>query len=164
MATFQVPQFIEQRAKIIGPFTIEQFLYIAAAGILSFLAFYLFNFFLWLVVTVFFGGIALAFAFVKINGENLPQILRSAFNYYLRPRTYTWQRTVAETILDVAEVEKLQALRNKMSFQEKLKSIALNVTTGKIFSPKKFRDEQKERFQVVTYLTGEKEVAKKIDY
>lgn len=164
MSTFQVPQFIEQKAKIIGPFSLEQFLYIAAAGALSFFSFYIFNFFFWLLLTLLFAGAAIALAFVKVNGQRMPTVIKSAFSYLWRPRTYTWQRAVSQTVLDISELEKLKEVRNKMGIQEKLKSIALNVSTGKIFSPKKWREEEEDRYQVVTYLTGEKEVAKRVDY
>ena len=164
MSTFQVPQFIEQKSKIIGPLTLPQFLYISTAAGISFLAFYIFNLFFWFIVTAVLAGVATALAFVKINGQGLPKILQSAFSYLWRPRTYTWQRAVAETVLDVSELEKLKEIRNKMSIQEKLKSVALNITTGKIFSPKKLRKEQRNPYRVVTHLTGEREVAKKVDY
>ncbi len=163
MATFQVPQFIEQKPKIIGPLTLEQFFYIGGAGILSFFCFYVFNFFFSLLLTIIFGGAAIALAFVKINGQAMPAIIKSALSFLWQPRTYTWQRAVTEAVLDTSELEKLEETRSKMSFQEKLKSIALDVTTGKIFSPKKRRDER-ERYQTVTRLTGEREVAKRVDY
>jgi hypothetical protein len=164
MATFQVPQFIEQKPKIIGPFTIEQFLYIAGGGALGFLSFYIFNFFLGLIFAIIFVGAAIAMAFVKVNGQRMPTIIKSALSFIWRPRTYTWQRAISQTVLDVSELEKLKEARSKMGVQQKLKSIALNVTTGKVFSPKKWREEEDDRYQVVRYLTGEKEVAKRIDY
>jgi hypothetical protein len=164
MATFQVPQFIEQKPKIVGPFTLEQFFYIAGAGALSFFTFYIFNFFLSFLLTVLLVGAAVALAFVKVNGQRMPTVIKSAFSYVWRPRTYTWQRAITQTVLDISELEKLKEVRSQMGIQQKLKSIALNVTTGKIFSPKKWREEQEDRFQVVTYLTGEKEVAKRVDY
>jgi hypothetical protein len=164
MATFQVPQFIEQKPKIIGPFTIEQFLYVAGAGVLSFFSFYIFNFILSFLLTVVFLGTALALSFVKVNGQRMPSVIMSAFSYMWRPRTYTWQRAVTEAVLDTSELEKLEEMRNKMSVQEKLKSIALSVATGKIFSPNKWRREDEERYQVVKRLTGEREMAKRVDY
>ncbi|MBI4034249.1 MAG: PrgI family protein [Candidatus Brennerbacteria bacterium] len=163
MATFQVPQFIEQKPKIIGPFTLEQFLYIAAAGVLSFFAFYIFNFFFWFLLTILLAGAAIALAFVKVNGQRMPTVIKSAFSYLWRPRTYTWQRAITQTVLDTSELEKLEETRSKMGVQERLKSIALSVSTGKIFSPKKWREE-KDRYQVVTRITGEREVAKRVDY
>ncbi len=130
---------------------------------MSFIAFYIFNFFFWLLLTILLAGIAVVLAFVKINGQSMPTIIKSAFGYLWRPRLYTWQRAISETVFDVSELEKLKETRSKMSIQEKLKSIALNITTGKVFSPKKFRQEQAQ-YQVVTYLTGEKEVAKRVDF
>ncbi|MFH0712821.1 MAG: PrgI family protein [Candidatus Jorgensenbacteria bacterium] len=163
MATFQVPQFIEQKPKIIGPLTLEQFLYVGGASLLSFIFFYIFNFFLSLLLSILVIGAAVALAFVKVNGQKMPDVLKSAISYVWRPRTYTWQRAVMQTTLDTSELEKLEETRGKMSIEQKLKSIALNVTTGKIFSPKKWREEG-ERYQVVTRLTGEKEEAKRVDY
>jgi len=164
MATFQVPQFIEQKARIIGPLTLEQFLYLAVAGALSFIAYYVFNFFFWLMLSAILLVIAGALAFVKVNGQSLPQVLKAGFAYIWKPRTYTWQREISQKIVDVEDLERLEELRGKMSIQQKLKSVALNVATGKIFSPKKLKEEQGEQFEVVTRLTGEKEVAKRVNY
>lgn len=160
---FQTPQFIEQKAKIIGPLTLPQFLYVAAAVGLSFIAFYVFNFFLWFMISVILVGIALSLAFVKVNGQEMPKVILAAINYLWHPRTYTWQRITKETALEISEAEKIQAVRRSMSIQEKLKSVALNITTGKIFSgaqPKKTG----ERYQTVTYVTGERKAAKRVDY
>ncbi len=163
MATFQVPQFIEQKARIIGPLTLEQFMYVAVAGALSFIAYYVFNFFFWLMLSAVLLVIAIALAFVKVNGQGLPHIIKAGLSYIWRPRTYTWQRALGEAA-DLADLEKLEEIRSRMGIQQRLKSIALNVATGKIFSPKKMREEQKDEYQVVTRLTGEKEVAKRINY
>ncbi|MFB6212783.1 MAG: PrgI family mobile element protein, partial [Candidatus Magasanikbacteria bacterium] len=43
MAKFQVPQFIEQKPKIVGPLTLQQFIYLASAAAVSFLSFYMFS-------------------------------------------------------------------------------------------------------------------------
>ncbi len=161
---FQVPQFIEQEAKIVGFLTLKQFLYFAAAGIISFIAFQIFSPFFWFFITLVVGVLAIAAAFVKINGQNLPQILKSALNYFWQPRTFTWQRITPQTTLDVSEVEKIEAMRKNISVQEKLKSVALNIATGKILSAKQRQNQAGERFQVVTYVTGEKKMAKRVDY
>ncbi len=165
MAAFQVPQFIEQKPKIVGFLTLPQFLYLAGAAAVSFAAFYVFNFFLWLIVTVIVAAVAIALAFVRINGQDLLKVAVAALGFLLKPRTFTWQRAVASTMLDVESIEKLRAIREHIGFQEKLKSLALAVTTGKILSALKAApEEQGERYQTVTYLTGEKKVAKRIDY
>jgi len=162
---FQVPQFIEQKPKIVGFLTLPQFLYLAGAAGVSFAAFYIFNFFLWLLVTVVVGAVAIALAFVKINGQEFLKVTIAAFGFFLKPRTFTWQRAAAQAALDTESIEKLEALRRTMGLQERLKSITLAITTGKFLSafthlPK----EEGERHQTVTYLTGEKKVAKRIDY
>lgn len=165
MATFQVPQFIEEKPKIVGPLNLQQFFYVAAAGAISFIAYMLFNFFLWFLITVIVGMLAIAMAFVRINGLPFPVLLQSALIYLWKPRVYTWQRPLPETDLDISHIEKLEAARATMSIQEKLKSIALNITTGKLLSPQEFRKQApKERYQPVTFLTGERRLAKRVDY
>jgi cellulose synthase/poly-beta-1,6-N-acetylglucosamine synthase-like glycosyltransferase len=165
MATFQVPQFIEEKPKIIGFLTLPQFLYLAAAGGLSFAAFYIFNFFLWIIITIILSGIALSLAFLKIGGQPLPKIIQAAFFFIWQPRKYVWQRAMKEAEYDVSAIEKLEKIRRNMNFQEKLKSITLTITTAsKLFSPKAKSEEKKEKYQVVTFATGEKGVAKRVDY
>lgn len=161
---FQVPQFIEQQPKIVGFLTLPQFLYIAAGGGVVFLLFYLLNFFLWFMLSALVAGFTITLAFVKIDGQDLPKILKAALNYLWQPRTYTWQRPLLETSIDTSDLEKLEELRKKMGIQEKLKAVALSVTTGKFFSDLKSAVDQKNRYQVVTYVTGEKRMAKRVDY
>jgi len=164
MATFQVPQFIDTKPKIIGPFTLQKFLYIAAAAGLSFLAFSVFSFFLALTLTIIFGSIGLALALVKINSQPLPKILTAALNYWLKPRFYTWQRTIQEKTLEIPD-EDILKIRKNISFQEKLKDLTEKVATGKLFASEKLKQKQtKERYQIVKKLTGEQEVAKRVDY
>lgn len=164
MATFQVPQFIETKAKIIGPLTLEQFFYLAGAGGLSFLSLTVFNFFLAFILTAIFVATGLAFAFIKVNGQSLPKVFVSAFNYWLRPRLYTWQRIIPEKTLEISE-ENILNLRKNMTLQEKLKDLAQRVTTGKLSIFEKGGVAQaEERYQVVKRLTGEREVAKRVDY
>jgi len=161
MAEFQVPQFIEEKAKIVGPFTLMQFLYLAAAGSISILGFYMLTFFLWLFISVIVVGIALALAFVKINGQDFPEVLVSAVSFIWKPRRYTWQRAMEQTTLDTSDLEKIQALRKNISIQDKIKSLAQSITTGEIL---KHKSGDGTRYQAVTYLTGEKKVAKRVDY
>ncbi len=166
MAQFQVPQFIEQKAKIVGPFTLAQFLYIAGAVSISVAAFYtLDSFFLSFLIALFTGGIAISLAFVQINGQDLPIVIGTALTYWQKPKRYVWQKELPETTLDVSSIEKIEALRKSMGLQEKIKSIALNITAGKMpFSKDRKQPKPKEKYQTVTFLTGEKGVAKRVDY
>jgi hypothetical protein len=164
MSTFQVPQFIETKPKIIGPLTLQQFLYVAAAGGLSFIAFSVFSVFLAFVLTIIFGAIGLALAFVKINGQLLPKIFISALNYWFQPRLYTWQRIIQEKTIETPE-ENILKIRRNISLQEKLKDFAQKITTGKLLTfEKRAKSQTKEHYQIVKRITGEQEMAKRIDY
>lgn len=99
MPQFQVPQFIETESKIVGPLTLKQFLYLAVAGLASFLLFFVLKFLIWIMLTIVLGVIAIAFAFLKFNGRPLPLILKSAFLYYWNPRLYLWQREEGKAVL-----------------------------------------------------------------
>ena len=164
MATFQVPQFIEQEAKIVGFLTLKQFLYLAGAAIISFIAFSIFNFSLGFMVTLVVGGFGIGMAFVKINGQDLPKILTSALNYLWQPRIYTWQRIMSEKTIEFSDFEKIEEMRKNMTLQEKIKSVAQDITTGKFFSVQQRKREGKDQYEIVTYATGERKIAKKVDY
>jgi len=162
---FQVPQFITEQAKIIGFLTLPQFFYLAGAFVIALFAFFKFVFFLALIITIVAGALAIALAFGKINGQPLPKIISAAFKYLVSARTYTWQRAMKETALDVSALEKIEAARRNIKFQEKIKSIALAITTSKLFSPKQMREiNETKKYQVVSFSTGERKFAKRVDY
>ena len=166
MASFQVPQFIEEKSKIVGFLTLPQFLYLAGAGIIAFLSFKIFSFFLFLLVTAVVGSLAIAFAFVKVNGQPFPSVVGAGIGYLWAPRVYTWQRSIEERTIDVSDLERIRAIRNNMSLGDKLKNAILAATTGKLFKPEDgaLRGPNGERYQKVTYLTGETRLAKRVDY
>ncbi|MFA5173164.1 MAG: PrgI family protein [Candidatus Paceibacterota bacterium] len=94
MATFQVPQFIDTEDKIVGPLTLKQFFYFAAAFGISLGLFYLLNFWLWLVIAVFFWASAAGLAFLKISGRSLPLVIVSALEFYWNPRVIMWRHEI----------------------------------------------------------------------
>lgn len=162
---FQVPQFIEQKPKIVGPLTLAQFFYLAGAATVSFIAYNIFSPFLWILVSLIVFSAGIALAFVKINGQEMPKIIGSVFNYFAQSRMYTWQRQEAKTTLELSN-EDLSSLRSHMGIQEKLKSLALKVSVGRILGKGLPAEGQKEKkgYEVVTYLTGEQKLAKRVDY
>lgn len=162
MSTFQVPQFIEEKPKIIGPLTLVQFFYIAGAGAIILITRYVFNLFFWIVFSAAIAAIGAALAFIKINGQTLPGVALSAFRYLWQPRTYTWQRTAAAKKSGALEIEKIEAIRKSAGLGEKIKSLALGVLTRK--TPSIRTGGEREKYQVVTFMSGEKRLAKKVDY
>ncbi len=165
MANFQVPQFIDQTPKIVGPLTLKQFGFLAAAGLVSLIAYNIFNFFLWFMITVIVGVAAIALAFIKINGRDLPNVAYSAFFYLWKPRTYTWQRGQTNMeMIDTSSIDKIEAIRKKMGLEEKIRSVMLLVTASKERSEAMIRGEQARGYEEVRAFTGETEKAKRVDY
>lgn len=158
---YQVPQFIETEDTIIGPLTMRQFLYFAGAGIISFIAYFVFNTFLWVVVTLFVGVIAAILAFGKVSGRPVTAILLSAFSYIWKPKIYIWKRKEEIEAMRAAEAQKRGS---------PLQSLWLKITAGKEIVPKRERAlpqnpaEDKERFQAFQKTTGERDVARRVDY
>lgn len=163
---FQVPQFIETEDKIIGPLTLKQFLYIAAAGGLSFICFFFLKTWLWLIITMILGTAGAALAFIKINGRPLPKVLIAALGYYWKPRLYLWKRADA-----TEESEPRSEDQEKpKSFLDSLKQ---QITTSRDPIPKREKTAKrpilervkgKGRFEMMRKITGEKEKARKVDY
>lgn len=162
---FQVPQFIEEKPKIIGFLTLGQFGYLAVAGLIAFVSFNVFSFFISLLITVVVGPLGIALAFFKVNGQPFPVVLLSALRYTWKPRVYAWQEETPQTTLDTGSLEKIEVLRKAMSIQEKLKTISFNVMTSKLLSHKADSTQGDDgRYQVVRYITGERKLARRIDY
>ena len=116
---FTVPQFIEREAKIIGPLTFKQFLYIGSAGLACFMIYFSFSFDIFLMSCFFLGGIAAAFAFLEIDGIPLQKFIWNFFKYNLSPKIYLWKK---------GGMEKAN-IQEKISIQEN-KSEEINLSIG----------------------------------
>jgi|Deesub1362B_J571_1020462.scaffolds.fasta_scaffold11068_3 hypothetical protein len=92
MAEFQVPQFIERETRVVGPFTSRQCLYLGLGGGILFILFFLVPFPLFLILTFFIGGMALALAVVEIGGQSLPTIIKNFIFYLISPKIYLWKK------------------------------------------------------------------------
>ena len=164
---FQVPQYYEVKERIVGPLTLQQFFYIAAACGLSFLMFFIFQLWLWFLASVILIGTASALALIEINGQSLTKILFSAFFYYWRPRIYFWQReTEKEEIVLPEEKKQIEEIKKELGFQQKIKSLGQQILTSRLPLPREksaIRNIQ-ERYQVFRKSTGEKQMAKRVDY
>ena len=96
MKQFQVPQFLTVEDQVIGPFTVKQALYLGAGvGIIVFFRIF-FETYLFLPLSVFIAAIALSLAFLKVNNQSFPIVLKNAFLYTVRPRLYVWRRELAK--------------------------------------------------------------------
>lgn len=166
---FQVPQFIETEDKIVGPLTLKQFLYVAAAAVVAFLLFFILELWLWIIFAAIFGLIASLFAFVKINGRPLEKIFFNAFEYYWKPRLYLWRRKRIEAKYQIAEAEDEEFVeergRERIAPPLKFGQIK-NLWEQMLTSRQKLKREKRkpERYVEVRKSTGEKITVKRIDY
>jgi hypothetical protein len=92
---FTVPQFIEHEAKIVGPLTFKQFIFIGVAGALCFIFYFSIgkaNFFLFLILSIIALSIGAGLAFLKVGGRGLPTILVNFFRFSIGSKFYIWKR------------------------------------------------------------------------
>ncbi|OGZ24060.1 MAG: hypothetical protein A2896_01040 [Candidatus Nealsonbacteria bacterium RIFCSPLOWO2_01_FULL_43_32] len=92
MNQFTVPQFIEHEAKIVGPLTFKQFVYVGIAGAICFIFYFTAPFFVFILasIVIMLGGFALAF--VKSGGRSLPIVLKNFVFFSLTPKIYLWKK------------------------------------------------------------------------
>ncbi|MEX2209785.1 MAG: PrgI family protein [Patescibacteria group bacterium] len=94
-SSYKIPQNVELEDKILGPFTLKQFFYLLAAGLVTFVSFSAFYtasppaFFM---VTAFTWIIAGAFVFIRPNDQPFAKFISSFFSFYVRPSRRAWKR------------------------------------------------------------------------
>ena len=127
MRQYQVPQFITVEDKVIGPFSIKQFLYLAGGGAIIFFSRTLFTGYFFYFIVILVGSLAASLAFLKINEQSFPFFLKNAISYALHPRVYIWKKsapqTPASSAKEAAEPEVLVKSIPKLS-QSKLSDLA----------------------------------------
>ncbi|MCX6758979.1 MAG: PrgI family protein [Candidatus Nealsonbacteria bacterium] len=89
---FTIPQFIEHEAKIIGPLTFKQVIFIGTAGVICFILYFLVPFSVFLVACVILVGGGIALAFLKIGGRSLPLTLVNFLKFSVMPKIYIWKK------------------------------------------------------------------------
>ena len=89
---FQIPQFIETEINIVGPFTLKQFLWVAAGGTLLFLDFSVVTGIMAIVIAIPIVGIAAAFAFLKIDDMPLVNYIANALSFTMGPKKYVFRK------------------------------------------------------------------------
>jgi membrane protein implicated in regulation of membrane protease activity len=89
---FQVPQFLETEVKVVGPFTVQQFIWVALGVGLLMLTFRLFSgtlfFFVAIIILIFFG----AMAFYRIDGMPLVQYISLAVGFLFGQKRYVFRK------------------------------------------------------------------------
>ena len=138
MQQFTVPQFIEVEAKVIGPISVRQFIMLLIGAFLIFIEYKLVDFTLFVLEGLLTLGVALIFAFAKINGRQFHMFLLSFIQSLLRPKTRLWAKENywREGLHETAEIAvKIDpavaaAMASKQRKSGHLAELALQVDTG----------------------------------
>ena len=134
---FQVPQFIEREARVVGPFTFKQFVYLGVPTAVAFFLYFIAPFFVFLFSTVVFLSFGFLFAFVNVGGRSFPTILLNFLHFSVGPKTYIWKKGEAPLLASqttyAAEPTKegVQKPKVKLVKESKIKILATHVETNK---------------------------------
>src|SRR5690349_14717186 len=90
---YQVPQFVDIEDKIIGPFTLKQFLMYVVAVMLLIPIYLASDLSLFITIALPVLGIAAAFAHVRIGSKSLFETIVNFTNHTLNGQFYIWRRT-----------------------------------------------------------------------
>ncbi len=179
---FQVPQFIETEDKIVGPLTLRHFIYVAIAGGISAMLYFMVQTWVWFILSVILLGAAGALAFVKISGRPLIDIALAAVGFYWQPQTYIWQPE--HPVINIAEnakpkteggfsLEKMlanAALNKKWTREEAMAGATLHkkwevMQTGEKIKPERAIEKNMDsRYLIIERRTGDRRAARRVDY
>lgn len=112
---YRVPQFIEHEAKILGALNVRQSMTIGGVAVCCFFLYFFIgqqNFFLFIMIASFLTGIGLAISFYKIEGRELPVVMKNWAFYSSTPRLYLWKRKQSSVYLST-EREKREIVPEK---------------------------------------------------
>lgn len=170
---FQVPQFIETEDKIIGPFTLKQFLYVGVAGLISFFLYFTVSTGIWIVCSVVVVGAGLGLALGQYNGLPIPTVLMNAAFFYWNEHLYLWQPNDRDAVPKNPSTVK-QFMGEGVDLEKIMSGIALKtayqyVQTGSPATKKEMTAAARQKESVETYrifrkITGDRQAAKRIDY
>ena len=92
MLQFQVPQFIEREAKVVGFLTMRQAIYIGIPLIISFFLWFLLPRLFFFIGLISLEAAGIALAFVKVGGKPIPILIWNAITFVIGAKTFVWQK------------------------------------------------------------------------
>lgn len=115
---YKIPRYIEYKPKIVGPATFSQLVYLGVAAFIIFTLYVIMgmsSFFVLLTVLIASGGIA--FAFLQISGEPIPEYIKKMFFFSFSSKRYVWKRK--ESPMKVSVPQRTKAEEKKDDKQKK---------------------------------------------
>jgi hypothetical protein len=140
MEQFTVPQFIDVEDKVFGPITTRQFIILLVASGLTFLFWKLFDFALFLSISIPMDGFALLMSFMKVRGQFFHIFLLNFIQTFKKPKMRMWHKSYSKQELrewsqyhpkkvEVKKVEKAVVKRSRLA------QLSLVVNTGGSYKP-----------------------------
>ncbi len=117
---YKVPRHVDYKAKILGPATFSQLMYVGVAGLII-LFFYLIlgtdsPIFYPLAFIV--GGAGAAFAFVQVAGQPLPDYLQKMVMFQTSSREYIWEKKIVPMEMAIPKQKKKDDEKKEDNFNE----------------------------------------------
>lgn len=91
---FQVPQFIEKESKLIGPFTLRQFLWFVAGGVFFLIAQFFVGGVALIIAAVVIVALCAAMAYGTVNDVSLPRHLLLGFLFLLSNKKFVFKKEI----------------------------------------------------------------------
>ncbi len=139
MQQFVVPQFIDVEDRIFGPITVRQFLILLAAGLFIFVTYKLADFSLFLLLSISVGGLAVIFAFVRVNGQDFHYVILNIIQTLRQPSLRIWRKDYPKKELDYLRNQAIEEVAAKEIVKEvrtgHIRDLALVVNTGGFYKP-----------------------------
>jgi hypothetical protein len=169
---YQVPQFIDTEDKVVGPFSLRQFAYVGVAALISALAYFFLQTWLFLIIALLFVGGSLALSFVKINGRPLIKVTTAAFYYYWKPQMYVWKSehpaataSSHAPAVAVRELPPIQTIAQGNSLHKSWENLQTGTPVTKEMSDRQFVEKKMaERYQIFQRDSGDRMAARRVDY
>ncbi len=117
---FSIPQFIEHEAKIVGPLTFKQSVFIGIAAVICFVLYFLLPFSLFLIISIILIGGGVALAFFKLSGKALPAVLVNVLRFSFGSKIYVWKKKEQPAMIYKKETEKPLVKKTKKEKEKEL--------------------------------------------
>jgi hypothetical protein len=132
---YQVPQFIEVEDKVIGPFTVKQFIYVVGGIGLSFIIYTFLPFYIAILFIAGVEALSLALAFYKINNKPFIDFLESALIFYTKGNLYIWKKEDKQVQTSDSQSTSLNQIYVPKIADSKLKDLSWSLDVNENVNP-----------------------------
>lgn len=133
---FVVPQFIDVEDKILGPFSVRQFIIMIAGTGLIFAAYKILDLTLFIIAAFFLAVATFALAFLRVNGRPFHQFLLNLWQTMRKPKMRIWRKSVSKDDLALpvtAPLPQQNVGKKSPLTASRLAQLSLIVDTGGVY-------------------------------